>query len=547
MSWMTGAIGAAVGAKAGYRNAKEHNKYAKKVNEVAGKVDLTTKNDPWGPSSDHRTQLMDRARDLTDARSAAPAQPAMVQRPDGRWVKNTAPGAPAGGGGRARGGGGGGGGGGTTNEKPTNSRTNQLADALAGRANDGHVLYDPANNYVQDTLGGADRNAYRAEAAEKFGNLSDENLDRYMDMLFDEYESGSGARSAGSAKGIAAYSATAGPGGAAGTFQPNNYEPPVGAAEEIKAILAGKYLNEGNPYRDELIDAITKRTRQEFAEDVIPGINSEFAGASRFGSNAWQEAMAKGSGRLADSLGGTVAQVQSDDYNARMADVMGALGMGTSYDVAAMDDNTRRYLAAQDAAARSASASAGAGAAGADIASRERMALLSSLGGAVGLSAGLTQAGAAGLADIGADYSADQRFALGSVPDLTGLDVRDLSAAGGFSLDIDRAASEDRARRAAASNAAGGLGLQRQMFDFEKYRYGQDAPWNDLGRYGDIVAAMSGGYGSEQLTGTDFRSQPIVPRVDQQGQMLSGALAGWSAGSSMGGGMGGGGGGMGGF
>jgi hypothetical protein len=515
MSWVAVAVGVG-SAAAGAYGANQQKKAANQANKGAGKVDITRTTDPWGPSTDYRTDIMGRAQALTNSRPGGTSAPIPAT---------------------AGGGGGGGKGGGQAYQGPTSSRTNQLADDMAARARSGHALYDPANAYVTNTLGGGDSNAYRSEAADKFRNLNNADLDRYLGLLFSEFEGG-GGKGGGGGGGVRISG-----GGGAGAYQPNQYKPPVGAAEEIKAILSGKYLNEGNPYRDELIDAITKRTQQEYSEEVIPGINSGFAGAGRFGSNAWQEAMGKSAGRYADSLGGTVAQVQSDDYNARMGDLMNALGMGTQYDMAAMDDDTKRWIAAQDAAARSSAASASAGAASADLASRERLAMLNALGGAVGMSTGLTQMGAAGLADVGADFSTDQRFALGSVGELSGLGLRDLGAAGNFSLGIDALGSEDRARRAAASNAAGGLNLQRQMFDFEKYRYGQDAPWNDINRYADLINAMSGGYGTVTEQGFDGRSQSqqVAPNVWQQA--LAGGLAGYGAASNYGGGGGGGGGG----
>ena len=78
---------------------------------------------------------------------------------------------------------------------------------------------------------------------------------------------------------------------------------PLDAAGQGQALATarGDYFDAGNPYADELAESVTSR--------VLPQIDSQFAGAGRYGSAAHTEAAARGLGdALAPNLFGFASQ-----------------------------------------------------------------------------------------------------------------------------------------------------------------------------------------------------------------------------------------------
>jgi hypothetical protein len=131
------------------------------------------------------------------------------------------------------------------------------------------------------------------------------------------------------------------------------------------------------------------------------------------------------------------------------------------------------------------------------------------LGGAVGQGVGLTQFGLGGQAGLASGLSADQMMALGMVPDLSGLPMRDMAAAFGPNFQLDQLAN------------------QRQQQGQANSRYQQQLPWQNLMMYSDIINSMSGGYGTS--SGLDQRGQqPYASNPWTQAAL--GGLAGWFSG-----------------
>lgn len=463
--------GAVLGAGGSYLDAEA----AKKAGRNAGRVDISSSRNPWDPGEEFILDALGRGRNLMDR------------------------GRPGSGGGRGRGSGGGGVGGGGV---PQQYRSAANADSLAARAERGHPLYGASNNYVAGTLGGdgADANAYRSRAGDMFGNMNNENLDSLLEML-----TGRGAGRGGFGGGVGGGRGVAGGRSAAGASAG-----PVGAAEFIKDILGEKYLTE-SPHSQAVIEAANRRVMDDFSSKVIPGVNTKYAGAGALGSEAWNEALRRSTGAVTDSLADNASSVLYRDYNDRMGDLMDALGLGTQLDMHAADDATRR-----------AGIASSAGSAADANATRMEIARLGALSDAVGSSVDLTKTGALGMAGLADMMSGDQRYALSMVPDLTGMDIRDLESAFGANFGIDQLGLEDRKLDSANRNAGADRSWRRHVYENE-------APWNDLLRYGDLVGSLTGPYGDSREMGLDARN--VSPYTGSPlGQGVAGGLAGWAMG-----------------
>lgn len=107
--------------------------------------------------------------------------------------------------------------------------------------------------------------------------------------------------------------------------------PLLGQAQaEMGKTLSGDYLNQGNPAYQAMVERSINPMRQEYQNTVVPGLNGNFAGAGRYGSNAFQTAR----GQAADSYMRNVGDVASGLSYANYGDERGrmqtAAGMAPS-------------------------------------------------------------------------------------------------------------------------------------------------------------------------------------------------------------------------
>jgi len=560
MGWLALA-GGVIGGLGSYLGGSKQASAQDALNKHAGEVNVQSFNTPWGPSTDYRGYGMQHALDLmkgygpTDQGNGGP-----FSYPGGTPQAAPAPTGGGGGGGGNRGTGAfnptgsdryGGTGSGQTNFSGASGSTDLIQSALNARATGGSAYYQPAQDYTTSLLNGQETNGYRAAAAEGFQNFSDPELQRFESMLWGDTPGFLNS-------GPATSSLQAG-----GGFGGGNYQTPVGpvdTASYVKKILASQY-DPNNPALAGMRDAATRKIKQDFYEKEIPGVTNEAQASGLYGGSTYANALAQSSGRFATSLGDTVSQMQYQDYLNWQNQVNNALGVGAGLDEAAGHD------AAQVAASAN-SASASYQASLADNASREKLARLSALQGAISQGGSERQFAAAGLASIGDSFSTDQRAALGAVPELSGLDIRDLSAAGAMSQasdqnrltargqDFSRAtsergqdwqrAAEERgqdtskavagiASRTQMSIAQQQIALQQQAFDFQKAQYEHEVPWQDLMHYSDVINAASGGYGSSQQIGYDRRSgAPVITGPNPFAQGISGAIGGYYVGQGIG-------------
>lgn len=502
--------GAVVGGVASNMSASKTAKAMKN----AGKVDIKHETTPWEPSVQPRTDLMNRATTL-----------GMADQPTfDAWLggKGGTSGAGVRGGGGKKGKKAGKGGGGTAagpGFTGVSGETNQIRQAMIDKAAAGNPLYGEAEDFVGDTLAGNDRNAYRSETFGALRDVNDPDLSRYKEYLFSQLGGGGGGdtgtsgRSRGGGFGGGGGGAGAGGGG----------EGPVGAAGYIKTMLDEEYGS--NPFMEDAIKAALEDEQRAFRQGTIPGLNSEYAGSGRFGGGMYAQALATAGGEQARQLASTSIAARSQDYNDWQARRMAALGYGTQMDMNAADNATARGAAG-----------AGAGAQQAALDLQRQQMLIGALGGAVGEGVGLRQFGLGGMGDLAKSFSADQQFALGSTPDITGLSMRDWGAAGGLSLGADEnqnqytlGMKDIQARAGAARQAAN---LANKQFQFDVFRDERNSPLALTGGAADIVNALTGGYGTQYEHGFDARAQsPYLGSVG--GETMSGALAGGLTGAQL--------------
>lgn len=546
MTWVAVAVGVG-GAVVGAYGAHQSASAAKDASKGAGQVNLTTTHDPYGPSQPIRDALMQQAFNNSQTPfptfaewsgqgttatggSAAPRRKGQTVpagyhvNAAGRVVpvRNPANAAAAPGGGAPSPGAG------ATSTHGISDNTRAAEAGALALAQKGNPLYDTAQNYINQTLQGNDQNAYRATTFDDLQNVNDPDLERLKQYLFGQLEDPSGGGSSSGYYG--------GGGGGVGTGAGGN-DGPVGAASYIKEILGGKYLNQGNPYLEDRIKATLADEQKAFNSNVIPGLNSQYAGAGRFGGGMYGQALAMAGGEQARQLASAAGDLRFGDYNARMADVMQALGYGTQLDESAMQANAARAGAASSAATASQ-----------QLALQQKLGLISALSGAVGQGTDLKKFGLSGMAGLSSDFSHDQEYGLGATPDITGLSLRDYTGAGNLSLAGDKTQSEYdiglrqvQAQRAAA-NAANKLA--RDQFNFGVYRDERGYPIQNIAGVSDIINALTGAYGTTTEQGTDRRGaspSTVSPTAQAISGGIAGGIQGWNWGNSYSGGGAGGG------
>lgn len=79
----------------------------------------------------------------------------------------------------------------------------------------------------------------------------------------------------------------------------------MAASQELQRTLGGGYLGMGNPYFQGMVERAVQPLRREYEETILPGIQSQFAGAGRYGSGA----MGRQMGRAAEDYMRTVGEI----------------------------------------------------------------------------------------------------------------------------------------------------------------------------------------------------------------------------------------------
>jgi hypothetical protein len=112
-----------------------------------------------------------------------------------------------------------------------------------------------------------------------------------------------------------------------------NGNPLMGQAQgEIGKILSGGYLDpNNNPGFQGALNAAIRPMTQAFSNEVMPGIDSSFSSAGRYGSGMQGQAYSNAQQDLARGIGDVSSNMAFNNYGMERGNMMNALGMAPGF------------------------------------------------------------------------------------------------------------------------------------------------------------------------------------------------------------------------
>ena len=86
------------------------------------------------------------------------------------------------------------------------------------------------------------------------------------------------------------------------------------AQDQLTKTMGGDYLDAGNPYFSKAVDAATRPLRDQYSEQIAPGIDSTFSSAGRYGSDAHATAAQRGGEGLMRAMGDVSSGMAEQNY-----------------------------------------------------------------------------------------------------------------------------------------------------------------------------------------------------------------------------------------
>ena len=246
-------------------------------------------------------------------------------------------------------------------------------------------------------------------------------------------------------------------GGAGGVGEAPGQAASSAAINELQRTVGGGYLPGQNPYLDQVYQTAAGRLGQTFEEQTLPALAAQFGGAGRTGSGAQALMAGRAAGEQADALAQLGADIYAPAYEA---------------------ERQRQQQAALDLYGTGTQA---------DIARRQMMGDIytGGLGRAVEAGGRLGQLGLGGMEGLTGLYGTQadaMKAAAMMTPGFREMEYGDIGKLAGVGGTI-----EDQTQR--LIDAA----MQRHTF-------GQQAPWQALGQYSNIIQGMPGGMGTTTTT-----------------------------------------------
>lgn len=338
--------------------------------------------------------------------------------------------------------------------------------------------------------------------------------------------------------------------------------------DRLQEIGSGSMLGEDDPRVQAMIERQQQQLQDRFLQDVLPGLSEQAEAFGRF--RGGEQAKAAAMGDLADALGGIGVDIGYRNYQDRMTDMMnalqmgsqghatqqaqfqsllgmglsadqalqalrqqgqlsgigagmdahmGALGLGSQRDLAAMQDATAReqIRASSQASARSAGAAAASAAANREFAAeqnardralQQRLADQGFMMDAMGMLGSGEQFGLSGMGNLAGGFSGDQMGALDIAAGLNNQPFGNMLDAFGANFGIDQMRQQ-----------GAGMGYQQ---DLDRFRYQSAAPMDLLQQQSQIVELLTGGYGQDHRYGQTSNVAP--PTASPWGSALQGGL-----------------------
>ena len=103
-----------------------------------------------------------------------------------------------------------------------------------------------------------------------------------------------------------------------------------GAQDEMSRVLSGEYLKAGNPYLQQAISAATRPILDAFEGQIMPGIDSAFSSAGRYGSGLQGEAYRDAQSDLTRNIGDVASNMAFQNYGAERNNMMNAMQFAPS-------------------------------------------------------------------------------------------------------------------------------------------------------------------------------------------------------------------------
>jgi hypothetical protein len=86
----------------------------------------------------------------------------------------------------------------------------------------------------------------------------------------------------------------------------------------LERTAGGAFLG-GSPYRDQMVAAATRPLTQQFQEQILPGISSQYSAAGRYGSGAMGRAQERATEGFTRAMGDVTANIVGQDYGRERA------------------------------------------------------------------------------------------------------------------------------------------------------------------------------------------------------------------------------------
>lgn len=298
--------------------------------------------------------------------------------------------------------------------------------------------------------------------------------------------------------------------------------------QKVDQVSSGTLVSQANPELQSRIASSQQDLTDQYQRSIFPTLSRQAEAAGRFGSDAYQMAQGQAAQGLTRALGDVSSNMRFQDYNARMADMMQGLGLGTQmygYDSQA---ESQRQAAASAAASQAAAIAAQQAMQTQELQFKAQQAMQQ--GDLATMQMMLDAAGQMG---------ALQGNALGNLPNIDQMGgMGFLSGFLGQSAGLDQMGAQH-------GLAQQGLGLQRQGLNQDQQRlnlmqqaqqYGQQAdafqfmnqnPWDQLNNYGNLINALTGQYGT--TTSQGHQTTPYMG-PSSTGAMIQGGLGGFMLG-----------------
>lgn len=118
------------------------------------------------------------------------------------------------------------------------------------------------------------------------------------------------------------------------------------ALGNLQQTAQGGFL-QGSPYQQQMIAAATRPLVQQFSENVVPTISSQFSRAGRYGSGAMERALGTASESFGRALGDVTSNIVGQDYARERGFQQQALGFLPSAAAQAPQFYAQQFLPSQ--------------------------------------------------------------------------------------------------------------------------------------------------------------------------------------------------------